>query len=194
MLFQGVHLYPTPSSGVTLTFNNNNNNITTTCMRLYELQGYGKSATVEVKAERMTRGILETPLNSPVLSLTLIFLAWRTTLFAVALLSPGPGYDTSTSLLFDAMENFHGLGAQTTSESWAASLAERLARKLVRWDAIYFATVSHRGYLYEQEYAFGMGLTSVVSFLTSRTHFSPYLSIHRLHLISPQSFPPLTIH
>lgn len=125
----------------------------------------------------MIWAILKTPSESPVLSLTLTFLAWRTILFAVALLSPGPGYDTSTSLLFDAVKTAHGLDAQTTSKSWPASLADRLARKLVRWDAIYFATTSQRGYLYEQEYAFGMGLTSTVSFLTSRMQSALYLSI-----------------
>ena len=82
--------------------------------------------------------------------------------FVSALLSPGDGYDTSTSLLFNsspwAME-------ETMHFSIPKKLASRLLQKFVRWDAIYFSSIAERGYLYEQEWAFAWGFTRSTSFL-----------------------------
>ena len=81
----------------------------------------------------------------------------------VALLSPGEGYDTSTSLFFEV------LSSQTSSSSsWVQALKQRLANRLVRWDAIYYVSIAERGYLYEQDWAFGWGFTRLISTVAER--------------------------
>lgn len=72
------------------------------------------------------------------LCLTAIFVVWKRLLLLVALSTPGKGYDTSTTLL--------------------PSLS-----KLVRWDAIYYVQIARRGHLFEQEWAFGKGLSTLTS-------------------------------
>jgi phosphatidylinositol glycan class V len=84
------------------------------------------------------------PLRQTKLSLSLIFLAWKALLFLIAVTSPGLGYDTSTSLL------------QPEVKGWIA--------KFVRWDAIFFVAIAQRGYLFEQEWAFGWGWTRALNF------------------------------
>jgi hypothetical protein len=54
-----------------------------------------------------------------------------------------------------------------------ASKGATLAQKLVRWDAIYFVPIASRGYRYEQEWAFGWGLTRLIAFL-AKCEFSEY--------------------
>ncbi|KAI1436473.1 glycosyltransferase family 76 protein [Xylaria sp. CBS 124048] len=89
--------------------------------------------------------------SRPFRSLTVIFLAWKTFLFAIALGSGvGSAYDTSSTLLAD----------QATNPESVIDLVTRLTR----WDAIYFVEASRRGYLFEQEWAFASGLPTVVSF------------------------------
>lgn len=87
------------------------------------------------------------------------FLAWKAVLFAVVLGTVFlPSYDTSTSLAL-------GLPPDHTSHPapLPTSLSDALAARLTRWDAIYFTAIAHRGYLYEQEWAFGPGLPFLVS-------------------------------
>lgn len=76
--------------------------------------------------------------KNPIRSLTALFVVWKTLLFLVIANCPGPGYDTSTTLLTEADESAHIL-------------------KFVRWDAIYFVRAAQRGYLFEQEWAFSYG-------------------------------------
>ncbi|TRX94288.1 hypothetical protein FHL15_004755 [Xylaria flabelliformis] len=93
-------------------------------------------------------------LDSPIKSLTCIFLAWKTFLFAIAIGSGvSPAYDTSSTLLSATQASYH--------ES-----AFDLATRLTRWDAIYYVQASRRGYLFEQEWAFASGLPTTISFLT----------------------------
>lgn len=77
----------------------------------------------------------------PVRTLTLWFWSWKLLLLLIVLVSPGPGYDTSTSIL-----------APISRLQLPSSLL-----KFVRWDSIYFVNIAQRGYLYEQEWAFGYG-------------------------------------
>ncbi|KFY29994.1 hypothetical protein V494_08336 [Pseudogymnoascus sp. VKM F-4513 (FW-928)] len=77
-----------------------------------------------------------------------------------AKLLPGPGYDTSASLLTTPVND----GSSVTA------LFELLAEKLTSWDAIYFTTVAKRGYLHEQEWAFAWGWTNLISFFSSELH------------------------
>lgn len=84
----------------------------------------------------------------PVRSLATLFVVWKTLLFFVVANCPGPGYDTSTTLLTETAESARIL-------------------KFVRWDAIYFVRTAERGYLFEQEWAFSWGYTRVLKALTS---------------------------
>ena len=83
-------------------------------------------------------------LDNPVGSLTLAFLLWKALLFVVITFCPGPGYDTSTTLI--AREGSGLVSSQT--ESLPQSL------KFVRWDSIYFLHIAEKGYVFEQEWAF----------------------------------------
>ncbi|KAI1503499.1 GPI mannosyltransferase 2 [Biscogniauxia marginata] len=93
-----------------------------------------------------------TPLKNPILTLIGSFFAWKAFLLTIAIGSGlGPAYDTSSTLISPERaspdESLFGLGT-----------------RLTRWDAIYFVQASRRGYLYEQEWAFGGGLPTVISF------------------------------
>ncbi|QGI60934.1 hypothetical protein CEK26_004904 [Fusarium fujikuroi] len=88
--------------------------------------------------------------TNPISSLTTAFSAWKGLLLAIALgASVGPDYDTSTSLFFNIV---HG---PTTP-------VPALATRLTRWDALYFMHDAVKGKVYEQEWAFGIGLPAVV--------------------------------
>jgi phosphatidylinositol glycan class V len=98
------------------------------------------------------------PSEQHVVKLVALFSAWKALLLVVAYASPGPGYDTSTSLLFDRY--------QTHSVSFLGTHLERLLLRLTRWDAIYFASSSERGHLYEQEWAFSWFHARITSALS----------------------------
>lgn len=72
-----------------------------------------------------------------VLQLCGIFALWKSLILLVSSLSPGLGYDTSTTLL------------STNS-------------KLTRWDGIYYVSKARQGDIFEQEWAFGKGLSTVL--------------------------------
>lgn len=137
--------------------------------------------------------------SRPLQSLILIFTAWKGFLLAIALAATvSPPYDTSTDLLF------HRLSSNSNS-----SAAPLLARQLTRWDALYFIHASQgAGKRYEQEFAFGSGLSSLLHALSSLfpsqdaasssallgvfvahvTHLASVLILYRLtHLVFPQS-------
>jgi hypothetical protein len=89
----------------------------------------------------------------PVRTLITVFAAWKLFLFLIAAGSTvGPAYDTSGGITLDV--------AGTSNGSAPALLA-----RLTSWDAIYFTQVARRGYLFEQEWAFGSGLTIVIEYL-----------------------------
>lgn len=88
--------------------------------------------------------------SRPLIFLTTAFTAWKSFLLAIALgTSVGHDYDTSTSLFFQ-----HAYGASANFSG--------LATRLTRWDALYFMHSTRAGYVYEQEWAFAMGLPMVV--------------------------------
>ncbi len=101
-------------------------------------------------------------LNRPKRSLIISFTLWKALLLAVTFASPGPGYDTSTTLL--KPHSMHDIEV--------ASKTSGLFTKLVRWDAIYFTQVAHRGVVFEQEWAFGWGFTKLIAFLARGILFS----------------------
>ncbi|KAF5024808.1 hypothetical protein F66182_3124 [Fusarium sp. NRRL 66182] len=126
--------------------------------------------------------------SHPILSLTAAFTAWKTLLLGIALgASVGPDYDTSTSLFFDALYG-------------AATPVPALATRLTRWDAIYFMHDAAHGKVYEQEWAFGIGLPAaarcigglwglgvweplVAIAISHASHFIAVLSLYQLTLV-----------
>lgn len=115
--------------------------------------------------------LLHNPTRAPVSSLIILFVAWKVLLLAIAFCSPGPGYDSSTQILFRIASNLplpeSGLTTNTTPPASAS-----LTQKLVRWDSIYFVPLTARGYTYEQEWAFGWGFTTLVAFVSKCEFFS----------------------
>ncbi|EFZ02420.1 mannosyltransferase (PIG-V, glycosyl transferase family 76) [Metarhizium robertsii] len=133
------------------------------------------------------------PSSQPIRSLTALFIAWKGFLLAVSLgAAVAPDYDTSTSLFFDRMYG-HNITIPT------------IAARLTRWDALYFMHSAIRGYTYEQEWAFGLGLPTIVGAisrslsslapanyaleplvaiaLAHASHFVAMLALHRLTMI-----------
>ena len=98
--------------------------------------------------------------NHPIRTLALSFLAWKTLLLIIAAACPG-SYDTSASLI----EPNPGSSENPTGELPAA--LRYVVEKFTRWDAIYFVKVANRGYLFEQEWAFGWGFTRVIALSTA---------------------------
>ncbi|KAG6008890.1 hypothetical protein E4U21_003702 [Claviceps maximensis] len=95
--------------------------------------------------------------SRPVRSLTALFVTWKGFLLAVALgAALAPDYDTSTALF---LERMYGPNA-------SVPLA---AAQLTRWDALYSVHSSVRGRVYEQEWAFGLGLPALVGAIARRS-------------------------
>jgi hypothetical protein len=84
-----------------------------------------------------------TYLQHPLRTLTFVFVAWKAILLLIALVSPLPGYDTSTTLL-----------------DWQG--AHSLTAKFVRWDAIYFTQIAQSGRIHEQQWAWGVGFPAIL--------------------------------
>lgn len=103
------------------------------------------------------------PLDHPKGFLVLSFISWKLILLCIALTSPGPGYDTSSLLLNSDL----GLVKAEPGSGWEP--ASRL-KNLVRWDAIYFIQLARRGYLWEQEWAFGWGFSKLVAVTSKGDH------------------------
>lgn len=109
------------------------------------------------------------PLDHPKSFLVLSFIVWKLILLCIALTSPGPGYDTSTALLHPYLN----LAQPRSVSEW--ELAPRLS-SLVRWDAVYFTQLARRGYLWEQEWAFGWGFTNLVAVTSRGNHHAALLA------------------
>ena len=115
--------------------------------------------------------------KTPRTLLVILFLVWKVLLLIITLLVPGPGYDTSTQLLFEGfgtksvpLSSSQHVG-QNRIHNWSIG-RDRFIESLTRWDAIYFVSVAERGYVFEQEWAFGWGFTKLLSFLSKSTSIS----------------------
>jgi hypothetical protein len=96
--------------------------------------------------------------DHPIVSLSTVFVVWKSIIILTTLASPGVGYDTCASLLwFD--KNATSLTSNTPGQLQSQWL------KFVRWDAIYFTQMAEHGHVYEQEWAFGIGLSSTISWI-----------------------------
>lgn len=109
-----------------------------------------------MKSPSTTNSAAATAASRPLLALTIFFAAWKCFLLAVALggAAIADDYDTSTSLFFRL-----AYGPSTSLSG--------VTPRLARWDAIYFLHAARKGYVYEQEWAFGTGLPLLVRFLGS---------------------------
>jgi phosphatidylinositol glycan class V len=113
--------------------------------------------------------LLARPLAYPIRNLFILWISWKFILLLIAACSPGPGYDTSASLL----------SPTETGNRELPNIFRYLVTKLTRWDAIYFVKAASRGYLYEQEWAFGWGFTRAIALCTSgRHHLHALAQIH----------------
>lgn len=111
--------------------------------------------------------VSRTWLQTPYLRLTILFGTYKIILLVIALLSPGPGYDTSTVL---QLRNASGKSEdEIQGVDFVSLFTRQLAIKLTRWDALYYTKIADRGYLFEQEWAFGFGFTRLVAFTAKRT-------------------------
>lgn len=133
-------------------------------------------------------------LHYPVRHLTVFFAIWKALLFLVIVACPGPGYDTSTSLLPTDARRVAAL----TPDKWPPSVLLRF----IRWDSIYFVHIAENGYVFEQEWAFGYGytlytITSVIRLFGGSvntmtvafvgvivSHIAHYLSVIALYRLS----------
>lgn len=89
-------------------------------------------------------------IQHPFTILTTIFVLWKAALILIVVASPAPGYDTSTTLL-----------------DWQGG--HSLLAKFVRWDAIYFTQIAQHGHVFEQEWAWGIGYSSILRWTTRGT-------------------------
>lgn len=55
----------------------------------------------------------------------------------------------------------------------ARGFVSRILLRLVRWDSVYFVNIAHRGYLYEQEWAFGRGFMFLTGQLAKGAFLAP---------------------
>jgi phosphatidylinositol glycan class V len=111
------------------------------------------------------------PFENPIRTLVIFFVAWKILLLIIASSSPGLGYDTSTSLLLTSHE--------TSGDGRLHLALHHIVGKLTRWDAIYFVKVANRGYLFEQEWAWGWGFTRMLAFCTAGENYK--ICFHKVY-------------
>ena len=109
--------------------------------------------------------ITRSSIRHPYRSLFSVFLLWKASLLLLAILTPGPGYDTSTTLF-----PWHKNTNQT--EKIIPSTLRRISIKLTRWDSIYFTEAARRGHLLEQEWAFSYAFSRFINLLASGRRLS----------------------
>lgn len=91
----------------------------------------------------------------PILSLSVLFAAWKLLLLSIISLSPGPGYDTSSDHLISR-----------SSPSYPSIALSHLTTRLLRWDAIFFTSSARHGHSYEHEWAFSWPLSQLIKLVT----------------------------
>lgn len=91
----------------------------------------------------------------PLQTLLILFTTWKSLLLLLALLTNlASDYDTSTSLLFVQLYGPNNVSLPL------------LTTRLTRWDAIYYVRAACEGYVYEQEWAFGAGVSQSIRYIS----------------------------
>ena len=108
-------------------------------------------------------------LKRPKFVLFLAFLTWKAILLLIAFLSPGDGYDTSTQLLRELPLRQPLTSDFGHHDSPLKAFLVYVCTKLTRWDAIYFVETARRGYIHEQEWAFGWGFATFIRTISKGT-------------------------
>lgn len=90
--------------------------------------------------------------------LIVIFCLWKALLLTLAVLCPGPGYDTSALILLEPTLKRH-------QRFPSFSTYDRLALNVFRWDAAYFVMAAGRDKAYEQEWAFSWPYSKLLSLI-----------------------------
>lgn len=104
--------------------------------------------------------LTRTSVHHPYRSLISIFVLWKACLLLLAILTPGPGYDTSTTLA-----QWH----RDTSDikGLFPTFLRQVSTRLTRWDAIYFTEAARRGHVFEQEWAFSYVFSKFINLLAA---------------------------
>ena len=102
--------------------------------------------------------LLRLDVNHPYTSLLAAFISWKLLILTIILFSPGRGYDTSTTVLPSFLDT-------PIPANFAQRALRHLSTRVVRWDAIYFTQIAQRGYIWEQEWAFGWSHTWILRVL-----------------------------
>ncbi|PYH48365.1 DUF409 domain protein [Aspergillus saccharolyticus JOP 1030-1] len=97
-------------------------------------------------------------ISYPLQSLLAVFVLWKGLLLFLIVLTPGPGYDTSTTLI-----RWNGDATKAT----LPAMLKTISIKFTRWDSIYYIISANRGYVFEQEWAFGYGFTRLIHVLAN---------------------------
>ncbi|KAL2126330.1 hypothetical protein VTI74DRAFT_1172 [Chaetomium olivicolor] len=130
-------------------------------------------------------------LSGPYRTLLTSFATWKLFLFIIALGSTlvGEAYDTSAELVVQGLASTDVTDvAQST-----AGLGTRLIARFTSWDAIYFVSVAHRDYLFEQEWAFGAGLPVVVRALLRGLEFLGLVSSSAAGGAAPEALAGIAV-
>ncbi|PYI06831.1 GPI mannosyltransferase 2 [Aspergillus sclerotiicarbonarius CBS 121057] len=104
--------------------------------------------------------LTQTPVHHPYRSLISVFVLWKAFLLLLAILTPGPGYDTSTTLAQWHRDTRDIKGLIPT-------ILRQISTKLTRWDAIYFTEAARRGHVFEQEWAFSYAFSKLINLLAA---------------------------
>lgn len=89
------------------------------------------------------------------------FALWKLFLLAIAVgstLVNDRAYDTSADLLLIGNDEPLSVNDGNGVAELLRNFGKRLVTRFTSWDAIYFVSAAKRGYVYEQEWAFGTGL------------------------------------
>jgi phosphatidylinositol glycan class V len=131
---------------------------------------------------------------SPYWSILIVFNCWKSLLSLIAFSTPSPAYDTSTTLaLLHTNDRAHQ--DYSIRHSVVIKTLKTFCSSLTRWDAIYFSKIAERGYINEEEWAFGWGHSRAIVMtrqgLGSQSN-PVYLLINGYSLVSHDSwiYPP----
>lgn len=117
-----------------------------------------------------------------------LFLFWKLLLLLLAASSPGPGYDTSATLLLPELD-------EQRYPSPPSKASARVLNRLVRWDSLHFIGVAQHGERYEQDRAWGWLYTTILkaSAQGSLHNVNDMTKIPAKYLVASHTVPPLPL-